>query len=128
MSKSYNNYLGLLDEEAVLIKKIKRIATSAIPVEDSKNPDECNIYKIYKLFIDEKEDAELRKRYEAGGLSYKVLKDELTEKVLAFTLPIQEKFKKITDGEIETMLAKNAIKANEMANEKRKIVYEKTGL
>jgi tryptophanyl-tRNA synthetase len=63
MSKSYNNYLGLLDEEAVLIKKIKRIATAAIPVEDPKNPDECNLYKIYKLFLDKKEDAELRKRY-----------------------------------------------------------------
>ena len=127
MSKSYNNYLGLLDDESILTKKIKRIATSAIPVEEPKNPDECNLYKMYKLFLDPKEDEELRGRYLAGGLSYKTLKDELTERVLNFITPIQKKFHEISDDEITKMLAKNAIKAQEMANKKRQKVYELVG-
>jgi len=128
MSKSYNNYIGLLDSDETIIKNIKRIATSAIAIEEPKNPDECNLYKIYKLFIDADENAKLRTRYQAGGLSYKTIKEELIEKVIAFIEPIRTKFATVFDTEIEKILTKNAVRANEMANQKRKIVYDITGL
>jgi tryptophanyl-tRNA synthetase len=63
MSKSYNNYIGLLDDEKTVSKKVKQIPTSAQTVEEPKNPDECNVYKICKLFLTPTEDEELRKRY-----------------------------------------------------------------
>jgi len=66
MSKSYNNFIGLLDDEKLLLKKIRRIPTSALPVEASKNPDECNVYNILKLFLSLEENDVLRQRYLSG--------------------------------------------------------------
>jgi tryptophanyl-tRNA synthetase len=63
MSKSYNNYIGLLDDEKTILKKVKQIPTSAQTIEEPKNPDECNVYKITKLFLTAEEDELLRKKY-----------------------------------------------------------------
>jgi tryptophanyl-tRNA synthetase len=51
MSKSYNNYIGLFEEEAVIRKKVMRIPTDALPIEAPKDPDTCNVYAISKLFL-----------------------------------------------------------------------------
>jgi tryptophanyl-tRNA synthetase len=63
MSKSYNNYIGLLDDEKTVSKKVKQIPTSAQTVDESKDPDECNVYNICKLFLTPEEDDILRKKY-----------------------------------------------------------------
>ncbi len=127
MSKSYNNYIGLLDDEKTILKKVKQIPTSVQTVEESKNPDECNVYKITKLFLTAEEDAALRKRYLAGGLSFKDAKDHLYEKIISFLKPIQEKYAKISDKEIITLLEKNAKIVNEIAKKKIDEIYAKIG-
>ena len=106
MSKSYNNFIGLFEDEASVRKKIKRISTAPTPVEEPKNPDECNVYNMMKLFIDSDRDTELRARYEAGGLSYKDVKEELMEVVLDFLAPIQKKLETISDQEVIETLQK----------------------
>ncbi|MCK9467430.1 MAG: tryptophan--tRNA ligase [Candidatus Absconditabacterales bacterium] len=127
MSKSYNNLIGLLDDEAIILKKIKQIPTGSQTVEESKNPDECNVYSLCKLFITETEDAELRKKYLAGGLSYKYAKEYLFEKIMDFLRPIQEKYNKISDQEIKDLLTKNAKYVNEISEKKIKDIYDKIG-
>ena len=127
MSKSYNNYIGLLDDEKTISKKIKQISTSTQTVEESKNPDECNVYKMCKLFLTPEEDEALRKKYLAWWLSFKEAKDYLYEKVIAFLKPIQEKYTKISDKEIIDLLADNAKKLNVLAQKKIDEVYEKVG-
>lgn len=127
MSKSYHNYLGLLDDEKTILKRVKQIPTSDQTVEESKNPDECNVYKICKLFLTIEEDEKLRKRYLAWGLSFKDAKDYVYEKIIAFLKPIQEKYAKITDKEILDLLAKNAKIVNEIAEKKIAEVYKKIG-
>jgi len=127
MSKSYNNYIWLLDDEKTILKRVKQIPTSTQTVEEPKNPDECNVYKICKLFLNPEEDETLRKRYEAGGLSYKDVKDYLYEKIIAFVQPIQKKYAEISDKEITDLLKKNAKKVNELAQKKIEEVYKKIG-
>ena len=127
MSKSYNNYIWLLDTPSEILKKIKRIPTAAIAIDAPKNPDECNVYKIFKLFLDDAQDAALRERYTAGGLSFKEVKEELAETVVAFVTPIQEQYAKIDDDMIRDLLTTNAVKANEIASKKVAEVYEKVG-
>ena len=107
MSKSYNNYIGLLEEE--------------------NNPDECNVYQLTKLFLTQEEDQELRKKYEAGGLSYKVAKDYLFEKMRETLEPIQAKFKEISEDEVSKMLHKHSQRANAIAEKKIQEVYERIG-
>ncbi|MEI6119434.1 MAG: hypothetical protein WCP92_10020 [bacterium] len=73
------------------------------------------------------EDEILRKRYEAGGLSYKDAKDYLYEKILAFVQPIQKKYAEISDQEIIDLVKKNTQKVNELAQKKIEEIYKKVG-
>ena len=73
------------------------------------------------------EDEILRKRYQAGGLSYKEAKDYLYEKIINFVKPIQEKYAKISDQEIIDLVQKNTKKVNELAQKKIEEVYKKVG-
>ena len=127
MSKSYNNYIGLLEEENSMLKKIKQIPTNAKTIEEPKNPDECNVYQLNKLFLTPEEDQELRRKYEAGGLSYKVAKDYLFEKMRETLEPIQAKFKEISEDEVSKMLHEHSEKANAIAEKKIQEVYERIG-
>lgn len=127
MSKSYNNYIWLLDDEKTVLKRVKQIPTSTQTVEESKNPDECNVYKILKLFLNDKENQEIRNRYETGWLSYKEVKDYLYEKIITFLKPIQEKYNQISDKEVLDLLEKNAKIVNEISNKKIEEIYKKIG-
>lgn len=127
MSKSYNNYIWLLDDEKQVLKRVKQIPTNTQTVEEPKNPDECNVYKILKLFLNDEENTAIRNRYTAWWLSYKEVKDYLYEKIITFLKPIQEKYAQIYDQEITDLLAKNAKIVNEIASKKVEEVYRKIG-
>ncbi len=127
MSKSYNNYIWLLDDEKTILKRIKQIPTSAQTIEEPKDPDQCNVYNICKLFLTPEEDEALRKRYQAWGLSYKDAKEYLYEKIIAFVQPIQEKYAKISDEEIINLLEKNKKIVNEISEKKIAEIYKKIG-
>ncbi len=127
MSKSYNNYLWLLDDEKTLRKKIKQITTASLPVEASKNPDECNVYLLTKLFTTPEEDKALRDRYLAGGMGYGEAKEFLTEKLLAFTGEIQKIYHDLTDEEIVAIIDRGTQKAYAIATKKINEINEKVG-
>ena len=125
MSKSYNNYIGLFDDPETIRKKVARIPTDAIPVADPKNPDTCNVFAMYKLFLDEQSEQELRSRYLAWGVGYKDLKIELAEKIIAFTTPIITRYQTITDQEVIDLLKKWAETVRTLAEQKIRDVYAK---
>ena len=127
MSKSYRNFIGMLDDEKTINKKVKQIATDATPIEDPKDPDTCNVFNIMKLFLSSEEEVIRRKRYTDGGLSYKDAKDTLFEKIMAFITPIQQKYNTISDEQTIALLTKNATHANTLANKKIEDVYKKVG-
>jgi len=127
MSKSYNNYIWLLDDEKTILKRVKQIPTSTQTVEEPKDPDQCNVYNICKLFLNTEENEALRKKYQAGGLSYKDAKDYLYEKIIAFVQPIQEKYANISDQEIIDLLEKNKQIVNQLSEKKIANVYKKIG-
>lgn len=125
MSKSYNNYIGLFDDAETVRKKVARIPTDAIPVADPKNPDTCNVFAIYKLFLDNQWEQDLRNRYLAWGVWYKDLKTELAEKIIAFTTPIIERYQTISDQEVIDLLKKWAETVRPLAEQKIRDVYAK---
>ena len=125
MSKSYNNYIGLLDNADILLKKVKQIPTDTKTVEEPKNPDEYNVYQIVKHLIDAEEDQILREKYLAGGLSYKYAKEYLYEKLSAFLLPLQERFAEISDDEVRKLLQEHSEKVNAIATRKIEEIYQK---
>jgi tryptophanyl-tRNA synthetase len=79
MSKSYNNYIDIFVSEKELLKVVKSIVTDSKGLEEPKDPDTCNVYKIYKLVADETQTADIRANYQAGGFGYGHAKQALFE-------------------------------------------------
>ena len=127
MSKSYNNYLGMLDSPEILRKKINKIVSGDEGPTDPKDPDTSNLYTLCCLFLDEAGQQDLAQKYREGRISYKEVKDMLYDLVVTFVTPIQEKFAQISDEEVDNLLANNAIKVNAIANEKLDLLYKRIG-
>jgi tryptophanyl-tRNA synthetase len=79
MSKSYGNVIDLFMPQKKLRKKIMSIKTDSTPVEDSKDPESCSVFTLYKLFASDEEQAALDERYRAGGMGYGEAKQTLFE-------------------------------------------------
>ena len=95
MSKSYGNTIDLFLEDKPLRKQIMRIVTDPTPIEEPKNPDTCNIFQIYRLFLDKQGVEDLRQRYLTPGLRYGDVKQELFETARDFFAPYTEKRKEL---------------------------------
>jgi tryptophanyl-tRNA synthetase len=130
MSKSYGNTIDLFQEEKALRKQIMRIVTDPTPLEEPKDPDKCNVFQIYRLFMNKEQEAELRRRYQAGGLGYGEVKQELFETVRNFFAPYAEHRKDLLadPDQLRAILAKGAEKARHTANKTLRKVRKKTGL
>jgi tryptophanyl-tRNA synthetase len=77
MSKSYNNTIGLFEDEKVLRKKVMSIVTDSAAVEDPKNPDTSAIVALYKLCASPAEVALMEDQFRSGGLGYGEFKKRL---------------------------------------------------
>lgn len=113
MSKSYGNTIDLFLNEKTLRKQVMRIVTDSTPPEEPKNPDTCNVFQIYRLFLDQDQLAELRRRYETPGLRYGDVKQELFETTRDFFAPYAEKRQAYLDDPegLKKILALGAEKA-----------------
>ena len=55
MSKSYNNINNIFLDDKKLRKQIMSIKTDSLGLDEPKDPENCNVFKIYKLLAsDEK--------------------------------------------------------------------------
>ncbi len=130
MSKSYGNTIDLFLDEKALRKQIMRIVTDPTPVEEAKNPDSCNIFQIYRLFLDKQGVEEWRLRYRTPGLRYGDVKQELFETTRDFFAPFTEKRKELlADPEgLRKILAAGADKARYTADKTMRKVRKRGGL
>ncbi len=92
MSKSYDNYIGLFEAPKRVRKKIMKIVTDSKAVEEAKDPDECHVFALYKLFAGEDECEALAERYRAGGMGYGEAKQELFEAMEREIAPLRESY------------------------------------
>jgi tryptophanyl-tRNA synthetase len=55
------------------------IKTDSTPVEDPKDPEQCNVFALLKLLASPEEVAQWAERYRAGGMGYGEAKKRLAE-------------------------------------------------
>jgi tryptophanyl-tRNA synthetase len=79
MSKNYNNTIPIFADAKALRKQVMRIVTDSKRPHDPKNPDECNVFNIFKYFASPQAVASRRAVYLKGGLAYSAMKQELYE-------------------------------------------------
>jgi tryptophanyl-tRNA synthetase len=117
MSKSYNNTIEIFGDLKEAKANIMRIVTDSKSVSDAKNPDECNVFALYKLFASDAEREAMAARYHAGGLGYGEVKKAMFEKFEThFTLlrRKREELQKNMDY-VESVLRKGAERARSEA-------------
>ena len=91
---------NIFAEENILRKTIMSITTDSKTPEEPKNPDECNVFNIYKSIANDSDIEYLKKRYINGGLGYKEAKDMLFDLILNTFKKEREEYNKIKN-EIE---------------------------
>jgi tryptophanyl-tRNA synthetase len=90
MSKSYDNFIGIFDDEKMMKKRVMSITTGSEGIDEKKkNPDECNVFNLYKVFATPEETQTLRTKYESEniGFGYGHAKTELLNVLLGYLAP-----------------------------------------
>lgn len=130
MSKSYGNTLDIFSDEKTRKKQISSIITDSTALEDPKKWENCNVFKLASLFLDEKGRVELKSRYEKGGEGYGHFKAYLNELMGDYFKEALEKYKEflVKPQHLREILDFGAHRARKIAKEKMEKIYEKIGL
>ena len=129
MSKSYGNYINIFLPEKDLLKVVKTIVTDATPLEEPKNPDTCNVFKLYSLLADTMQIAEMRANYTKGGYGYGHAKAALYELILSKFEKPRSRYNELMSNTnlLEKELQIGEAKAKKIAQEKLKLVRSVLG-
>jgi tryptophanyl-tRNA synthetase len=129
MSKSKSNIIDIFLDDKKLRKQIMKIQTQSLSVEEAKNPDECNVFKLFKIIASDDEVKKLHLRYTKGGIGYGEAKELLYHEILNRFSINREKFFELTNNRdrVEGLLLEGAIKARKQAQNVLKRVRSRVG-
>ncbi len=130
MSKSYGNTINIFTTQKELKKQTGKIVTDSTPLEEPKSYENCNVYKLCELFMDENELIELQERYKSGKEGYGHFKASLKDKIweyFAFARDKREYYLAHKD-EVRDILLDGANKARAIASIKMEQIREMVGI
>jgi len=129
MSKSKGNIIDIFLPEKELKKQVMSIQTDSTPIEEPKNFNSCNVYKIFKLIADNKSVNKMEKNYSKGGYGYGHAKKELLEYMLSHFSKERDTFNYYMSNknELDKVLNEGAQKANSVASKVLNRVRNKLG-
>ena len=129
MSKSKSNIIDIFLDDKKLRKQIMKIQTQSLSVEEAKNPDQCNVFKLFKVIASEDEVKKLHLRYTKGGIGYGEAKELLYHEILNRFSINREKFFELRNNRdsVEELLWEGAIKARKQAQNVLKRVRSRVG-
>lgn len=130
MSKSKNNIINIFQSDKALHKQIMSVKTDSKTIEEPKDPESCNVFKLFSLIADPGPIKDLKKQYLSGGMGYGHAKQALFRLMVERFKTEREKFNYYQDHpeEVEVALAKGAVKASKIADEVLLRVRRKLGL
>jgi tryptophanyl-tRNA synthetase len=117
MSKNYNNTIPIFSDANALRKQVMGIVTDSKRPEDPKNPDECNVFNIFKYFASPEAIASRHKTYLNGGLAYSEIKQELYELLNEFFGGRRDTYQQLLDDKnhLDRILNQGSQKARKIA-------------
>lgn len=129
MSKSYNNFINIFLPDKKLRKQVMGIQTDSTPMEDPKDPNSCNVFKIYKLLASQEQTNNMELNYRGGNYGYGHAKQALYEVIIEKYAQERIRFNELMDNTalIEQELLKGAEKARSIAQNVLKRVRTKIG-
>ncbi len=129
MSKSKGNIINIFLPEKQLKKQIMSIQTDSTPLEEPKEFQNCNVFKIFKLIADENQINEMKNKYQSGGYGYGHAKTDLLNLILEKYKDNRSKFDYLMSNkkEIDLILSEGSKKAEITATQVIKRVKTKLG-
>ena len=129
MSKSKGNIIDIFLPEKQLKKQIMSIQTDSTPLEEPKEFQNCNVFKIFKLIADENQTNEMKNKYQSGGYGYGHAKTDLLNLILEKYKDNRSKFDYLMSNkkEIDLILSEGSKKAEITAKQVIKRVKTKLG-
>lgn len=130
MSKSYHNTIGIFDEGKALKDKVMSILTDSTPLEEPKDPEVCNVFKLIKLFADKSTTEDIAARYRAGGYGYGHAKKALLELINDRFAEARDRRKELVKDPhtVHDILARGGGKARERAEQIMEPIRKAVGL
>ena len=129
MSKSKGNIIDIFLHEKALKKQVMGIQTDSTPIDQPKDYETCNVFKLYSLIADKKSINSLKEKYTKGGFGYGHAKTELLNYILSNFSSEREKFDYYMSNkeELEAVLKTGSEKADKVAQKVLSRVREKLG-
>ena len=131
MSKSYGNAIDIfMESEKKLQKRCNKIISSSTPLGEPLEYEECNIYNIASLFLDDDRRLELQQRYKSGKEGYGHFKKYLKELIWEEFAEARERREiyMANPNLVKDILSDGANKMRKIADEKMKIVRDAVGI
>lgn len=130
MSKSYKNTIELFEAEDSIRSKVSKIITDSKAPNEPKDPDNCNILALYRLFASGEEITHIEGQYRDGTISYRETKELLAEAILSYFAPIRQRRQELSlqPEYIQDILNKGAQNAQTIAKETMKQVRQVVGI
>ncbi len=130
MSKSYDNFIWIFDSKKVLKKKIMSIVTGSESLEEAKDPNNCNVFALIKLFATKEKHDEISIKYKEWNYGYGHAKLELLDIILKYFKEERERFDSFENdmSYIEKALEKWNKEANELVDAKYNKMMESVWL
>ena len=129
MSKSKSNIIDVFLDDKKLRKQIMKIQTQSLSVEEPKDPDKCNVFKLFKVIATYEETEKLRSRYTKGGIGYGEAKELLYNEILNRFSENRKMFFELNNNrdKVEQLLLDGALKARKQAQNVLKRVRARVG-
>jgi len=98
MSKSYNNTIPIFAAKKATRKTIMSIVTDCKELEEPKDPKNCNVVALFKLFADESQLKAMKDNYRAGNYGYGHAKQELFELMWEYFEPMRQRREELANN------------------------------
>jgi tryptophanyl-tRNA synthetase len=130
MSKSYGNTIDLFAEGKALKTAVMSIKTDSRGVEEPKDPESCDVYRLYRLVAEPAQSAAMAQRLAAGGYGYGDAKKELLAAIEARFGPLREKRRQLAadPAHVEDVLVQGARRARAVAGTTLERAREAVGM
>ena len=90
MSKSYGNAILIFGDPDETRQQVMSVKTDSRPIEEPKDPETCNVYKLYKLVASEEDGEAVAERYRKGEIGYAEAKQMLLSAITGYFAPHRE--------------------------------------
>lgn len=121
MSKSYNNTIGLREDPASIVEKIRTMPTDPARVRriDPGNPDKCPVWPLHQVYSSETTQAWVQTGCRSAGIGCLECKQPVIDAVLAELKPIRERAQELLEDltGVKNLISEGCRRARENADD-----------